>query len=71
MRKKSKLRLTMAHLSGVAMFLGLGPTIHAGKMTIRQLADSSIWIENEDGEGMQIGHEKFGKAVREFYRKEF
>lgn len=42
-----------------------------GEFTIRPYGDGDYWISREDGEGMQVTGETFGKLIGDFYRANF
>jgi hypothetical protein len=38
----------------IVAFTSTGPTVRIGGFLLRELADGSLWLENEIGEGMQV-----------------
>jgi len=45
--------------------------ITAGKYTLRPFHEGSLWLENEEGEGMQIFEKDFQQVLDDYWRKYF
>jgi hypothetical protein len=45
-------------------------SIDIGRYTIKELANNTLFIEHESGEGMGVNKEDFEKFVDEFYKNE-
>ena len=41
-------------LDSIDAVIGEGPSVHVGEILLRELKDGSIWMEQADGEGMQV-----------------
>jgi len=55
----------------IVEFTSNGPTIKVGSMTIRELADGSIWLENKIGEGMQVASENLESILIWYHHNHF
>jgi hypothetical protein len=51
--------------------VGLVDKIRIGHYSFGYFNDRSLWIEKDDGEGMEIFIEKFEKFIDEFWKNEF
>lgn len=45
--------------------------IQVGKFAIRPFHEGSVWLENEDGEGMQIWELEFEKLLADYWQRNF
>lgn len=45
--------------------------VDIGKFNIRPWRDNSLWIENEDGEGMQVWHDQLEAVIQKFWDQHF
>lgn len=59
------------NLYNIVTFVSTGPTIRVGDFLLRELADGSLWIENEIGEGMQVEPARLELFLRKFMRDNF
>jgi hypothetical protein len=55
---------------GVIMFERY-EVLTVGKYTITHYYDDDYWIEEDDGEGMQVFAHNFEKLIDDFYKEEF
>lgn len=45
--------------------------IHVGQFRIGECGDGKVWIQKDDGEGMETAEAKFEQVVEKFFEKEF
>lgn len=55
----------------IVAFTSTGPTVRIGGCLLRQLADESLWLENEIGEGMQVKPQLLESCLMKFMAKHF
>ncbi len=55
----------------IVSFTSTGPTVRIGGCLLRQLADDSLWLENEIGEGMQVKPQLIESCLMKFMAKHF
>ena len=57
----------MMDVESVLVFLaGVGITIQIGHVLLRPLVDGSYWIENGEGEGMQVSADAIERLLTDF-----
>lgn len=66
----SKIPPILKHQS-VGSFVKTGPELKIGELTIRKLSDGTIWLEKDDGEGMQMSLDFFEKQLLKIFEENF
>lgn len=55
----------------IVTFVSTGPAVRIGGFLLRELADGSLWLENEIGEGMQVQASRLEVALLKFMTENF
>lgn len=64
-------RVVRPSRQSIVAFTSTGPTVRIGGCLLRQLADGSLWLENEIGEGMQVKPKLLESCLTRFMAKHF
>lgn len=47
------------------------PRMEVGRFTLYEYDENSIWIQRDDGEGMQASNDDFAEMLNQFWREKF